>query len=263
VGPYRAKYKDRAPPAHLRNCIISEYKSKHVSWYETFAFVSDEAAAEWPENFISRQQAQQLAELHREQMNLQHNCAVAFWRYVQPQHVEVRFPVQQHSTMIVERSYWESVRHAGHFKFHRYSRKREGSLSINIMIEYTDTLSNVRIDRSVAAHQLNTQPPLQVYAKDGDSFHLCKNNLRVRNTAARAAAVREFQNIQPVISEKCGRRVWRVLACKLFLIPDDQDPNEIPDYIRNCLHKKIVVERPGRIERRRFGIAKSISTWPT
>lgn len=218
--------------------IVSEHHGRNSEWCAHFDYFSDGVASRFPDSPSERQATQQ-AELHRDLMNLQHNEGVAHWRYVRPQHVEIKFPKHPEKTAIIERNYWEKMRHT--CTIFARSGKR------GISIQGTDPLTEEPIScRTVKRHHLGVAAQIPIYEMDGDSLHLCLNNLRVRMPLDKDWVGADKLGVYKVWAKPeyvYDELVWVVRGYKYFIIPNGADPNEVPEYVKDSLYTEIKICR--------------------
>ena len=165
--------------------IVSSSKFKRAKWRCEFYYTADAQQANLL-GYDTREQAWEKAELHREQMNYDYNSATAYWRYVKPCHVEVRFPTHPDSTVIMERAYWETVRHTCCFRIHSYKNKRKPTTNF-LEIVGRDPESRRKVYTTVAAHRLARERGTRIKYIDGDRLHLCLENITVAKTKAKSS----------------------------------------------------------------------------
>ena len=226
--------------AQLSGCgeIISKYASAKLSWLKSFSYVPESTAGS--ENCYTHKQALELAERHRDHMNTKHCCAVALWRYVRPQHVEVKFFKCAEGTVLMERNYWERIRHTASFSYTAKLKK--------FFMRYRDPLSGETYNTSLSAFHVGVKAPLKLHYFDGDRLHLCLPNLRVRETPV---AQQKRPPMQPRVTaelvhdpdSQCAH--YRIHAVRYYPIANDAPVDCLPQNLcsaKYCQHVDVVRE---------------------
>jgi len=206
--------------------IISKYIAMKIGWEESFPYVSESSGI--VVESCTRKQALELADRHRDRMNIEKRTAVAFWRYVRPLHVEVDFPKCTEGTVIVERNYWEKIRNTASFSYTARLKK--------FFMRYKDPLSGETCNTTLPAYHLGIKAPLKIHFFDGDRLHLCLPNLRVRETPVakqKRPAMKPCVKAELLHNPKGQYSHYRIHAVRYYPIPNDVPVEREPESFTN------------------------------
>ena len=174
--------------------------------------------------------------------NLEHGLGGNVWRYVSPHHVEVRYKKKYNTTMIVDRDYWESIRHTCITQLHQTSPNHYLAKVMG-----KDPLTGEKKCPMVARDNLGTPPKMETVHVDGDSMHNCRDNLRVKVPKGTRPLGADEHNVPrmeaPELCSEDGQEYWYIRAHKCFLIPQEADPNVVPSYVTDTMYESVKVTR--------------------